>query len=164
MSVIGCSHDRASLQRHRGAGQSRLVVDEALGEPRVKTGDEGIRKQPHAACAVQTWEEVSAEVTRERTLLSGFGLEVVTASRPALITAPFLARATLQDPRAQIVHAAATNVSHGPTTDGRIRGFGLSDLEGFRVFFAVRVFFAETSEVSFFFENSPDPGNKKTHR
>ena len=92
VSVIGCSHDRASLQRHRGAGQSRLVVDEALGEPRVKTGDEGIRKR--STRHVLTWEEVSADVTREGTLRSGFGLEQVTASKPALITAPFLARAT----------------------------------------------------------------------
>ncbi len=92
MSVIGCSHDRASLQRHRGAGQSRLVVDEALGEPRVKTGDKGIKKR--STRRVLTWEEVSAEVTREGTLRSGIRLELVTASRPALITVPFLARAT----------------------------------------------------------------------
>ena len=159
-----CIATRLAAAAHDGTWPFRRPPSKAFVTRERRERDKGIRKQPHAACAVQTWEEVSAEVTRERTLLSGFGLEVVTASRPALITAPFLARATLQDPRAQIVHAAATNVSHGPTTDGRIRGFGLSDLEGFRVFFAVRVFFAETSEVSFFFENSPDPGNKKTHR
>ncbi len=41
-----------------------------------------------------TFEEVSAEVTGNRTLCSGFGLEQVTASKPAVMTAPFLARAT----------------------------------------------------------------------
>ena len=39
---------------------------------------------------MHTFEEVSEEVTRDRTLRSEFGLELVTASRPALITAPFL--------------------------------------------------------------------------
>ena len=41
-----------------------------------------------------TSEAVSAEVTGNRTVRSGFGLALVTASKPALITAPFLARAT----------------------------------------------------------------------
>ena len=141
MSVIGCSHDRAS-QREREAGQSRLVVDESLGEPRVKTGDKVVRKR--STRHVLTWEEVSAEVTTERTLRSGFGLEVVTASRPALVTAPFLPRATLQDPRAKNIPAAATNVSHGTTTDGRIV---VSVSHSWRVVefsFASGVFFAET--------------------
>ena len=82
MSVMGCSHDRASLQRQGGAGQSRLVVDEALREPRVKTGDKGIRKR--RTRHVLTWEEASAEVTWAGTLTSGFGRKLVTESRPAL--------------------------------------------------------------------------------
>ena len=82
MSVMGCSHDRASLQRQGGAGQSRLVVDESLREPRVKTGDRGIRQG--RTRHVLTWEEVSAEVTRAGTIASGFGRRLVTESRPAL--------------------------------------------------------------------------------
>ena len=50
-SVIGCSHDRASLERQGGAGKSRLVADEALGGPRVKNGRQRHQKKTHAACA-----------------------------------------------------------------------------------------------------------------
>ena len=84
---------------------------------------------------MQTWEEVSAEVTRERTC-SEFGLEVVTASRPALLTVPFLARAKQQHPR----NADRTRRGHErqprPYPGRCHRGFGFSQLKGCLVFFA----------------------------
>lgn len=131
MSVIGCSHDRASLQRHRGAGQSRLVVDEALGEPRVKTGDEGIRKQPHAACA----DLGGSFCGRDKGRHAAFRIWTRTShgQQTCIDNRALLGTCDIQHLRAMHVPDVATNVSHSPVTEGG----GICRSCGVRVFLFV---------------------------